>query len=153
MILRACELLPMIHAALERGQRVRMTVTGASMLPFILDGDPVEIERVRRSPVLGDVVLVRLPGERYALHRVVRIECNAFFLRGDAQRHSEGPVMLSDILGKVVVCQRRGRKRSLADGIWRLAGLAWIHSMPLSLWLLDLAIRFREIARRSQRSA
>ena len=142
----------MIHAALERGQRVRMTVNGASMLPFIFDGDTVEIARLRKSPLLGDVLLVRLAEERYVLHRVVRAEGNAVFVRGDAQRHSEGPVMLCDILGKVLVSERRGRKRILPEGMWRLAGLAWSHSIPLSLWLLELAIRLRGIARRLRRS-
>ena len=58
----ARELMPVVGAALERGQRVRMTVAGGSMLPFLRGGDEVELERA--SPIrLGDIVLARVGEE------------------------------------------------------------------------------------------
>ena len=154
MILPSRELMPIVRAALERGQRVRITANGSSMLPFIRDGDVVELEAIRSLPTLGDMVLVRCPGsvERYVLHRVVRIRGHEFLLRGDAQQSCEGPFRQNDVLGKVIVSYRNGRVRAHERGAWRLAGLVWIRCTPLGLWLLRLANRIRGMAlRRLQR--
>ena len=78
------ELMPVVGAALERGQRVRMTVTGGSMLPFLCGGEEIEIERAS-SIRIGDIVIARV-GDAYVLHRVVGMDrAGRIFLRGDAQ--------------------------------------------------------------------
>lgn len=147
MILPSRELMPVIRAALERGQRVRMTVTGSSMLPFLRDGDVVELEPAP-APRLGDMVLVQCPEERNVLHRVVRVDGDAFFLRGDAQRHCEGPFTSDAVLGRVTTVWRNGRARALERGLWRLVGLVWIRCTPFGLWLLWLIARIRGIGGR-----
>ncbi len=148
-------LMPVIRAALERDQRVRMTINGSSMSPFIRDGDVVELESVRSRPVLGDMVLVRRSEDYYVLHRVVRIEGDEFFLRGDAQQHSEGPFTRRDVLGKVIASYHSGRVRDFDRGTWRLAMLIWMRCAPWSLWLFRLAARIRRsggvVVRRLQR--
>jgi len=125
------EIMPVIRAALERGQRVRMTVTGTSMRPFIHDGDVVELEPVRSMPRLGDVVQVQCSEECCVVHRVVRIEGEAFFLRGDANAHCEGPFGRDSLCGRVILCYRNGRARAYDCGVWRFAGLAWAWCFPL----------------------
>ena len=125
MILPASELMPVIRASLERGQTVRMTVNGASMLPFIRNGDEVELEPIRSLPVKGDVVLAHCENGRYVLHRVVRVEGDEFFLRGDAQRHCEGPFVLGDALGKVTTAYHNGRSHDLKRGPWSWLGRIW----------------------------
>lgn len=147
MILPSRELMPVIRAALARGQRVRMTVTGSSMLPFLRDSDVVELEPAP-APRLGDMVLVQCTEERYVLHRVARVEGEALFLRGDAQRHCEGPFTPRDVLGRVTTSYRNGHIRVLDRGAWRLAGLAWIRCTPFGLCLLWLLARIRGIGGR-----
>jgi hypothetical protein len=137
------ELMPVICAALKRGQSVRMTINGGSMLPFIHDNDVVELEPIRSLPMKGDIALVQCSEDRYVMHRVVRIEGDGFFLRGDAQQHCQGPFTQSDVLGKIIVSYRNGRARALDRGIWRLAGLIWTRCKPLGLWLFLLAGRIR----------
>ena len=154
LILPSCELMPVIRAALARGQRVRMTVTGSSMLPFLRDGDMVELEP---APALrlGDMVLVRTdpPGgsERYVLHRIMRMVGGAFFIRGDAQRHGEGPFIPDAVLGRVAAAWRNGRTRALGRGLWRLAGLVWARTSPLGFFLIQLALPLWQLGRRAQR--
>lgn len=152
MILPGRELMPVIRAALARGQRVRMTVTGSSMLPFLRDSDVVELEPAP-APRLGDMVLVQTdpPGaaERYVLHRIVRMDGGAaFFIRGDAQPYCEGPFKPDAVLGRVATVRRNGRARALGRGLWRLAGLVWIRCTPFGLWLLWMAARIRGIGGR-----
>lgn len=139
------ELMPVIRAALKRGQRVRMTVNGSSMLPFIHDGEVVELEPIYLLPKMGDIVLLRCSEDRYVAHRVTRLEDDTLFLRGDAQLHYEGPFTLRDVLGRVTTAWHNGRPRALDRGLWRLAGLVWIRCTPFGLWLLRLAARIRDI--------
>jgi hypothetical protein len=139
MIVPSRELMPVIRAALERGQHVRMTVTGGSMWPFIRDGDIVELEPLSTSPAQGDIVLAQPSAEHYVVHRVVRVQGESVWLRGDAQRHCEGPVQPHDILGRITRSHHHGRPRALDHGAWRFAGLMWVHCTPLGLWLSRLA--------------
>jgi hypothetical protein len=148
MITASRELMPVIQAALGRGQNVRLTVNGASMLPFIHDGDTVELEPALSPPKPGDLVLTRTSGERYVLHRVTRIDGGKFWLRGDAQYRCEGPISFSNIVGRVIVSERAGRSRAHDRGVWRLAGLIWNRGIPWTLWLLRLVIRTRQIGGR-----
>ena len=147
MIVPSRELMPVVRAALERGQRVRMTVTGSSMLPFLCDRDVVEMEPPAALKV-GDLVLVRiaLPGatERYVLHRIVRLAGGkALFIRGDAQWQDEGPFPLADVLGRATTAWRDGRVRAHDHGPWWFAGVLWVRYRPLGYRLLRLAAWFR----------
>lgn len=155
MIVSAREIMPVIHAALKRCQNVQMTVNGSSMLPFLYNGDVVELETMRSQPVPGDLVLVQCPEERYVLHRVVRLEGDGFFLRGDAQTHCEGPFKRSDILGKVAKSFHHSSIRAHDRGTWRIAGLIWIHCGLLGPRLMWLTYQIRgfvgRVLRRMQR--
>jgi signal peptidase I len=147
MIVPAREIMPLIRAALERNQHVRLTTTGSSMFPFIRGGDIVELEPMHLLPREGDLVLaqcVSVPGvERYVLHRVVRVKGKAFFLRGDSQQDFEGPFTQGDVLGRVTRVYRDGRVQKLDQGIWRHVGLAWNRCAPLNLWLFQLTRKIR----------
>jgi signal peptidase I len=147
MIVPARELMPLLRAALERNQCVRLTATGSSMFPFIRSGDVVELEPMRLPPVAGDLVLAQCPpvpeGERYVLHRVVWVKGEAIFLRGDSQKDCEGPFTRGAILGRVTLIYRNGRGHRLDHGIWRRVGLAWNRCAPLNLWLFQLIRQFQ----------
>lgn len=143
MIVPSDELMPVVRASLGRGQRVRMTVSGSSMWPFLRNGDVVELEGVERVR-LGDIVLVGMaPGrpQRYVLHRAVRMEGDAFFVRGDAQTGCEGPFRAASVLGRATTVWRQGRVRCLDRGLWRIAGRLWLGLHPLGMGLFPL-LRF-----------
>lgn len=135
------ELMPVICAALKRGQCVRMTVNGSSMLPFIYDSDVVELEPIHSLPTKGDIALVQCSEDRYVMHRVVRVEGETLFLRGDAQLHCEGPFTFQNISGKVTMSLHNGFARTHNRGIWRLAGLLWIRIYKVALYI-KFIIRF-----------
>ena len=148
MILSSRELMPVIRAALERGQHVRMTVNGSSMLPFLYDNDVIELESVL-APRLGDMVLVQIDTysetERYVLHRIVHmIEGGTFFIRGDSQRHCEGPFAREAVIGRVATVWRNERACALNRCPWRLVGLMWVWTCPLGFFLLELMLFLRK---------
>ena len=154
MILPGRVLMPVLRAALERGQRVRLTVTGSSMLPFLRDGDVVELEPAP-APRPGDMVLRTDPpgaAEHYVLHRIVRMEGGAaFFIRGDAQAYCEGPFTPDAVLGRVSTVRRNGRARAVDRGVWRAAGWVWRRTSPGGFFLLRLALPLWQLGRRAQR--
>jgi len=150
MILPSRTLMPVIREALTRGQRVRMTVTGSSMWPFVCDSDVLELEPAP-APRLGDMVLVqtnaRGEADRYVLHRVVRVDGGtAFFVRGDAQPQGEGPFAPDALVGRVTTLWRNGRPRDQKRGLWRLAGLVWMRYSSFGSWPFWLAARIRGVA-------
>jgi signal peptidase I len=148
MLVAAHQLMPVVRAALQRGQQVRLTVRGGSMRPFIQPGAAVELEPLKSMPEPGDVLLVQCGAERYVLHRLVRAEGGRLFIRGDAQLHCEGPFAQGDVLGRVAKVVSRGRVRRFDAGPWRLAGRTWHLCAPLSVWLFHLAVRLRSIGKR-----
>ncbi|MDR3568145.1 MAG: S26 family signal peptidase [Syntrophobacteraceae bacterium] len=141
----ALDLMPIICSALKRGQCVRMTVTGGSMRPFMQGGGIVELEPIGSKPLVGDVLLVRTGSgrDRYVLHRLVRVEGENLFIRGDAQERCEGPFARPEVLGRVVMYRLNGRIRRFDSGLWHLLGRAWIACFPLSVWLLRIAVTIR----------
>ena len=92
---------------LARGGTVRLRVQGASMLPWLREGDSVRIQPadVRRI-VRGDIALYwRAPG-RPILHRVVGViekgGTTVYECLGDAESGGTETVQSSDIIGVVV---------------------------------------------------
>ncbi len=156
MIVPARELMPVIRAALQRNQHVRLTARGSSMFPFIRGGDVVELEPLRLPPVVGDLVLVlcgsRGESEFYVLHRVVRVQGEVFYLRGDAQPEWQGPFTRENVLAQVTRIYRHGRVHRVNQGLWRLLGLTWNRCAPLNLWLYQLIRLLQTLPRQSRRS-
>ncbi|MCX6544997.1 MAG: S24/S26 family peptidase [Acidobacteria bacterium] len=153
MILPSRDFMPVVRAALERGQRVKMTVTGTSMWPFLRNEDVVELKPAGGLR-LGDMVLVQAAppdtSERYVLHRVVRMQGGGtFVLRGDAQPHCEGPFAPNAALGVVTTVWRHGRVHHLDRGLWRLAGIAWARTSPLGPLLLQLTRPLWQLRRKN----
>lgn len=137
--------MPIVRAALERGQRVRMTVNGSSMTPFIRDGDVVELEPLDAALTLGDIVLAESAAGHYVIHRIVRLVGDRVWLGGDAQTQREGPVPRQAVLGRAVAASRNGCVRALDRGGWRLAGWVWMRCAPLGVWLLRLIAFTRRV--------
>jgi hypothetical protein len=139
--------MPVVRAALECGQRVRMTSAGSSMRPFIRDGDIVELKPPGESVALGDIVLAQSSAGHYVLHRVVRVAGPAFFLSGDAQQGSDGPFDRNAVVGQAVKVFRGQRTIALDRGAWWLGGRVWLFCGRWKPALLGLARIIRALGR------
>lgn len=104
-----------ITRLIAEGRQVTIPVRGNSMSPFLADGrDSVLLgpppERLRR----GDIVLFRRRSGQFILHRIIDVKSNAsgkiqYYIRGDAQEITEGPVLSGQICAVVVKSMRKGR--------------------------------------------
>jgi Peptidase S24-like len=101
-----CELASEV---LRSSGKLRLSVTGWSMLPTIWPGDTLMIERTEIGAVSeGDVVLCARD-QRFAAHRVLKKNASAIMTRGDAMLQPDPPVPNCDLLGKVAFIVRNGK--------------------------------------------
>ena len=73
----------------QEGVTVTFPVTGQSMLPFIIGGKESVILHAPGLIDVGDVVLAWVDGNRYVVHRIIKLDYDRVTLMGDgsAQRH------------------------------------------------------------------
>ena len=102
--------LDTVCALLREGHtHVPVTVAGTSMTPFFDPGDTVYLDLPQRPVEAGDVILFARFGQKYVLHRVVRVfEDGTLELLGDAQIRSER--VAPEFVRAIVTGLRRGGK-------------------------------------------
>lgn len=109
---------------LSKGMSVVFVAKGRSMMPFIHDKkDKVEVVRLKREPIVGDVVLVHI-GQNYILHRIISIKGEALTLKGDGNLVNVEHCLTSDIMGTATAIIRpNGKKRPIPSGrFWNSLG-------------------------------
>ena len=106
----------MVCELLDRGEVVSFTARGASMWPFVLDGDQVFVSPLTQSLSLGDVVFV--PNAEFGqLHRVIAGPVDGRYrLRGDALPHDDGWIPADRIRGRLVKRRRHGVEKTMFVG-------------------------------------
>ena len=103
-------------AALSRRAGLRFTARGASMHPFIADGDVVTVSPIAgRRVVCGDIVACRT-GDGVVVHRLVGRTGGRFIVRGDNCESCDGLADVDMVLGRVTAVERHGRPMRLAVG-------------------------------------
>ena len=101
-----CELAAEV---LRSSERLRLKVTGWSMLPSIWPGDTLLIERAEGGSVgEGEIILFRWERRLFA-HRIVRSDKSDILTRGDSMAAPDSPVDRDEVLGKVVSIIRNGK--------------------------------------------
>ena len=104
-----CELAGEI---LRSSGELRLRVTGWSMLPAIMPGDTLVIERISADAISeGDLVLF-MHDRRFFVHRVVTKGSHdgAILTCGDAMPAVDPPVPESNLLGRVSFVERNGKR-------------------------------------------
>lgn len=108
-----CELAAEV---LRASGKLRLRVTGASMLPAIWPGDVISVRSFDSDfPRPGDVVLCYRHGRLIAHRLVRRFAYQGEFqwsLRGDSVSGNDAPVPSGGLLGKVIAIERGSRRLS-----------------------------------------
>jgi hypothetical protein len=128
--------------SLRRGTTLRLRARGASMLPFLLDGDVLVVRPAPAAEIgVGDVICYEPPAGGLRLHRVVAREERGFVTRGDALTWVE-VVPHAALLGVVTSRERGGRRTALDTPPARRRGRviaavapALARVLPAALWL------------------
>ena len=102
--------LELLRAMMERCVRLRTSVRGSSMSPFVRDKDVLTIAPMGgRLPRVGEVIAFVLPDtKRLAIHRVIARKEDGWLVKGDNCRTADGVVSFADIVGRVIRVERAG---------------------------------------------
>jgi hypothetical protein len=108
---------------------------GNCMWPWLNPGDHLRVEPVDSSEEIkkGWVAVFEYEGKILS-HRVIAVDGDHFWARGDISRTTQGPIHRKKLLGKVVAYHRNESWDSLEGEFYRLGGLAYNTAM---YYLLD----------------
>jgi len=122
----------------QKGVTVTFPVTGQSMLPFIIGGKESVILHRPGLIDVGDVVLAWVDGNRYVVHRIIKLDYDRVTLMGDGNLTTEH-CALSDIKARVThVVSADNKKRDLYSR-WRVrAAKLWYWLRPIRRYLLAI---------------
>ena len=119
-------------ALMNEGREVTLKPLGCSMLPFIRGGrDSVRLKKLPDVAV-GDMLLVRLEGPRYVLHRLIAIDGDRLTLMGDGNLAGTETCTKADVLGTVVAIERGKRVVKPGNGLW------WRRLKPFRRYILGI---------------
>lgn len=132
---------------LEQGKSVRFQARGWSMRPLIRNGDIVTACSVKKASVkIGDIVFYIADNNRAMVHRIIGLRGNrnrgdmTAWIKGDACFGPTDKVPVQNIVGRVVVIERKGREKRL-DTVWHKAlSLVLVGVSPLTIWVLPILI-------------
>jgi hypothetical protein len=123
-------------ASLKKGGQVRLKVNGTSMSPFLAPGDILVVQGVDPSALqCGDLIVVRREQD-LVTHRLVGVNEQGWYTKGDGVRFVDPPVAAESILGRVVSIERREEQIDLRDEQWvtvnrRLGRLGWLETRTM----------------------
>ena len=130
---KSAELFPAINELLQNNQKVRMTVTGNSMMPFLREGiDSVELSvAIFHELRFGQITLIKRNSGQYILHRLVLKKKNSFYIAGDAQNWVEGPLLPEQLVAAVTNVWRKDKTISPSNVLWQMASFLWWLRLPV----------------------
>jgi signal peptidase len=131
---------------LQSTGKLRLQVTGSSMLPSLWPGDVLTLESISAQPLLpGEIVLFQRE-DQLVIHRVSRLLSSMghteAVTRGDCIADEDAPIAASDVLGRVIEVYRGHNPIPISISIYRRS-LGWVLSH--SDFLSRVALRFHAI--------
>lgn len=122
-----------------------LTVRGYSMRPFLEDRRDKVILAPPRKPEIGDVVLAKIAENRYAMHRVIKIENEIYTMQGDGNpTYMSETFREADIVGIAQAFIRKGKVITTTSTTWRIYSATWRILKPLRRILLAIYRRIHK---------
>lgn len=122
----------------EEGRKsVTFTIYGISMHPFLGSGRDKVILVPPAEPHIGQVVLAEVLPQRYALHRIIKIDGNTITMRGDGNPIDMTECFTTDkIVGTAEGFIRKGKYVSTSGKLWQRYSRLWQKCNPIRRPLL-----------------
>jgi signal peptidase I len=134
----------LMAAVLAKGSSFRFAAAGFSMSPFIRNGDIITVIPPHKKIRFGDVVVFINPkNNKLTVHRVIHISRDGYLVQGDTNHASDGYITQTNILGRVICVEHRGRQTRFGLGIDRIL----IAFMSRRNWLVPFLAHYPLIRR------
>lgn len=134
------DLFPIMVENLKDGQKVKFTVSGTSMLPWIVHNrDQVLLSGINGKIIkLGDIIVFRDHRGKYILHRIYKKDVEGYRTIGDGCICEDGLVKSEDIIGIVEKIYRKGKEIDCNSLPWRYIFFHWRKLLPIRRYLLEI---------------
>lgn len=127
----------LVETFLRRGTKVKIRVRGASMRPFLKEGDTVLIVPVLPETIgCGDIVLTHT-AFGVVLHRILFIRKGEIWLSGDANCRQLEYTTPKLIIGRADKAWRNGQPVKINSRRMRALAFGWYLLYPFRRYLLD----------------
>jgi signal peptidase I len=124
-------LAPIIIESVNSGGSVKLTVTGNSMLPLLVNRrDAVVLEKAAGPLRKYDVPLYKRDNGGYILHRAVKIKKNNYAMAGDNETKLEYGVRQDQIIAVMSGFYRKGKYCSTKNPKYRAYAMLWCAALP-----------------------
>ena len=128
--IRLEQLLPLIEETLRKGNTVKFSPRGISMLPMLRQGkDTVTLSPVVHELKKYDIPLYRRDNGAFVLHRIVEVG-DTLTCIGDNQYDLERGIRRDQVIGVVTAFTRDGKTVLVSDLRYRLYCRLWNWSRP-----------------------
>jgi len=129
------DLLKLCQEILGKGSTLRFRALGGSMFPFIRPGDIITAKPIPpKNLIVGQVLFYYKDGNFFA-HRLKEKSSNSLMItRGDNLPFNDGFITPSEVLGKIVTIERKGKKIDMESGFMRLVN--WIVARVPIYWVI-----------------
>ena len=147
---RLADLYPVMKEVLDAGGTANFNPHGTSMLPMLHDdGDRVVLKKPDGELKKYDLPLYRRKNGAFVLHRVVRKPENGVYtMCGDNQWALERGITQDQIIGVVVEFERKGKKITVDDPMYKLYARVWVAIMPLRHLFIGGTRRLKRIVKK-----
>lgn len=132
------ELFPLIIEQLEQGKRVCFTVSGSSMMPWIVNNrDSVELISAKNIQLKkGDIILFQPLKHKYVLHRIIKVCSTGYLTAGDGNLYADGIASKESVIAKAVSIRRKGKEIDCEKIRWKIVFHIWMLLFPVRGYLL-----------------
>lgn len=132
------ELFPLIIEQLEQGKRVCFTVSGSSMMPWIVNNrDSVELISAKNIQLKkGDIILFQPLKHKYVLHRIIKVCPTGYLTAGDGNLYADGIASKESVIAKAVSIRRKGKELDCEKIRWKIVFHIWMLLFPVRGYLL-----------------
>ena len=129
---------------LDREARLVYTNIGTSMLPLLRQRrDIIEIRKKEPGRCKKYDVVLYKRGEKYILHRILRVLPEAYLIAGDNNTFLERDVTDDMILGVMTRVIRNGKNIYMDNRLYRLYVHLWCDCYPVRMAILRIKSKVR----------
>ena len=134
---------PTIREIIAAGGAVRLTVTGQSMLPTLVEKRDSVILTKPGKLKKSDIILYQRTNGDYVLHRIVRVKKGGFALCGDNQTLPEFPIMPEQVIAVVSAIVRKGKIIEKNNITYKFSAMIWTNFISLRPFMLRVVTKIK----------
>lgn len=134
---------PSIREIIGAGGNVKLTVTGQSMVPTLIEHRDSVILTKPDKLKKSDIVLYQRTNGEYVLHRIVKVTKDGFGMCGDNQMKVEYPVLPDQVIAEVSAIVRKGEMISKNNPKYMLGSFIWTNFISLRPFMLKTVTKMK----------